>query len=85
MGLFGGSKNEHHETPCKPGGFGWPANQKNPMGWGNDKPRAVKETRPTMHGSRAERRLASGTGGLIKQSGKRVKVTGEKPRGRGKR
>ena len=33
MGFFsGGNKNERHETPCKPGGFGWPKNQKNPMG-----------------------------------------------------
>lgn len=83
MGLFG-SKNEHHETPCKGGGFGWPQNKKNPMGWGSDKPRTVRETRPKMHGSRAERRLMSGNGGLIKQNATRVKVTGEKP-GKGRR
>jgi hypothetical protein len=39
----------------------------------------VKETRPKMHGSRAERSLMSGTGALIKQSGNKVKVSGEKP------
>lgn len=80
MGLFGGSKNEHHETPCKPGGFGWPKNQKNPMGWGNDKPRKVSGKQLTMHGTRAERRLMGGKGGLIKNNGSRVKVTGERPR-----
>ena len=82
MGLFGGSRNERHETPCKPGGFGWPKNQKNPMGWGNDKPRPLSGKQLKMHGSRSERRLMNGTGGLIKQSGKRVKVTGERPKGK---
>jgi len=80
MGFFsGGNKDEHHETPCKKGGFGWPQNQKNPMGWGSDKPRTVKETRSTMHGTRAERWLMGGGGGLIKQNGSRARVSGEKP------
>lgn len=75
MGLFNfGSKDEHHETPCERG-----TSPRNRMGWGSDKPRVVKETRPTMHGSRNEQRLMSGTGGLIKWNASRVKVTGEKP------
>lgn len=41
-----------------------------------------QDTQTTMHGSTGERRLMSGTGALIKWSGTRVKVTGEKPRGR---
>jgi len=41
--------------------------------------RIIRETRPTMHGSRAERKLMSGLGALIKQDASKVKVTGEKP------
>lgn len=37
---------------------------------------------PTMHETKGEWKLASGKGGLIKQSGDHVKVTGEKPQGR---
>lgn len=40
------------------------------------------DNRPTMHESKAEWRLASGKGGLIRWSGDRVRVTGEKPEGR---
>ena len=56
-----------------------PKGPRNPMGWGNDDPRRIRETRPAMHGSRAERKLMSGTGALIKQDASKVKVTGEKP------
>jgi hypothetical protein len=49
---------------------------------GSDKPRPIKDTRLKMHGSRGEKQLMSGKGGLIKQDAKRWKVTGEKPRGR---
>ena len=76
MGLFsGGNKSERHETPCPKG-----TTPRNRMGWGSDKPRVVKETRPKMHGTRAERRLASGTGGLIKQDATRVRVRSERVR-----
>jgi len=37
-----------------------------------------------MHGSKPEWRLMSGTGALIKQNATKVKVTGEKPKGRTK-
>jgi len=37
-----------------------------------------------MHGSTSEWSLMSGRGGLIKWNASRVKVTGEKPRGRNK-
>ena len=37
------------------------------------------DTRPTMHGTHGEWDLASGKGGLIKQSGDHVQVSGEKP------
>jgi len=75
MGWFsGGNKNEHHETPCDRG-----TSKHNRMGWGSDKPRAITDTRPTMHGSRAERRLMGGAGALIKQDASRVRVTGEGP------
>ena len=55
-----------------------------------DEPRVVKpagkvtwqaDTRPTMHETRGEWKLASGSGALIKLSGDRVQVTGEKPGG----
>jgi hypothetical protein len=85
MGLFG-SKSEHHETPCKPSGFGWPQNQKNPMGWGSDKPRKLDGGKggKTSHGSRAEKNLLNGRGALIRQNSRKVNVSGEKP-GKGKR
>lgn len=79
MGFFsGGSKNERHDTPCPKG-----TTPRNRMGWGNDKPRKLDGKQLKMHGSRGERRLASGKGGLIKQDATRWKVTGEKP-GKGK-
>lgn len=84
MGWFS-SGSDHHETPCRKGGFGWPQNTKNPMGWGKDEPRPVKGKQLKMHGSRGEKRLMSGKGGLIKTNAKRVKVTGEKPGKRGPR
>lgn len=37
---------------------------------------------PTMHGTTAEFEMMSGAHALIRQSGSRVKVAGEKPRGR---
>ena len=94
----GRDKDEHHQTPCPARDDGGPPwirkdqrGRPNPMGWGSDEPRTVKrpgtaarsqDNRPTMHGSKAGRQLMSGTGGLIKWSGERVKVTGEKPQGR---
>lgn len=42
--------------------------------------RAVSNGRgPRMHGSKGERNLMSGSGSLIRWSGERVQVTGEKP------
>lgn len=90
VGLFG-KRDDHHETPCEPGGFGWRQNKKNPMGWGKDAPRVVKDAGKSasksgphkMHGSTAEWELASGSGRLIKQSGERVGLD-DKP-GKGKR
>ena len=52
---------------------------------GNDKPRKLGGKQLKMHGTRAERRLMSGTGALIKRDASRVKVTGEKPGKRGPR
>jgi hypothetical protein len=88
MGLFS-SKDEHHETPCPArddGGPSWVRKDQrgraNPMGWGSDVPRAVKDTRLKSHGSRAEKSLLSGTGALIRQSGKHVPLSGDRPRGK---
>jgi hypothetical protein len=39
------------------------------------------DNRPAMHESKAEFRLMSGVGSLIKWDGGRVKVSGEKPGG----
>lgn len=69
-----------------------PKGPRNPMGWGNDDPRVIKRSgrsawssgAHTMHGSTNEWSLMSGTGRLIRWSGGRVNVTGEKP-GRGRR
>jgi hypothetical protein len=47
---------------------------------GHTTPRPVKETRPTMHGSRSERRLMSGVGALIRWNASHVPLTGDKPR-----
>jgi len=78
MGFFsGGNKDEHHETPCDKNGTWWA--KPNPMGWGSNKPRTVRDTRPAMHGTRSERWLMGGGGGLIKQNGSRARVSGEKP------
>ena len=42
--------------------------------------RAVSNNRgPRMHGSKGERNLMAGHGSLIRWSGERVQVTGEKP------
>jgi hypothetical protein len=52
------------------------------MGWGNGDPRRLQDKGKhslTMHGSKPERKLMSGTGALIKQDASKVKVTGEKP------
>lgn len=38
-----------------------------------------EDNRPTMHGSKPEWRLMSGTGALIKWSAEHVAVTGEAP------
>lgn len=82
MGFFsGGNKNESHGDNCRDRSGAWWA-KPNPMGWGDDKPRKLDGKQLKMHGSRAERRLAGGKGALIKQNGSRVKVTGEKPRGK---
>ena len=39
------------------------------------------DNHPTMHETKGEWRLVSGKGGLIKWSGNRVPVSGEKPGG----
>jgi hypothetical protein len=39
------------------------------------------DSRPTDHGSRAAKSLLSGSGALIRQSGKRVPLTGDRARG----
>lgn len=83
MGWFS-SGSEHHGDNCRDRSGSW-WTKPNPMGWGDDSPRKLSGKQLKMHGSRAERRLMNGTGGLIKQSGKRVKVTGEKPGKRGKK
>lgn len=44
--------------------------------------REREATQVRMHGTVGERKLMSGKGALIKWSGTRVAVTGEKPRGR---
>jgi hypothetical protein len=92
MGLFSkvndpfntmGNDSQHHKTPCdtddQADGRPYWAGKKNPMGWGNDNPRAPKDTRPAMHGSKAEWRLMSGVGALIKQDATRVPLTGGRP------
>jgi hypothetical protein len=87
MGWFS-SDSEHHETPCQhrdDGGPSWirkdQTGKPNPMGWGSDKPRTVKDTRPTSHGSRAEKKLLSGTGALNRQDASKVPLSGDRPRG----
>lgn len=100
MELFG-SKGEHHETPCPARDDGGPAwvrkdrsGRPNPMGWGSDEPRTVKragkdarseDSRPKSHESRSEKVLLSGAGSLIRHSGERVPVTGDRPGGRQRR
>jgi hypothetical protein len=79
-----GEDREVHATPCdtgdQPGGRPWWAGKRNPMGWGDDNPRAPRDTRPTMHGSQAEYRLMAGTGGVIDRDPRgRVPVSGDKP------
>lgn len=44
-----------------------------------DKDARSENNRPTMHGSKSEWRLMSGTGALIKWSAEHVAVTGEAP------
>ncbi len=44
-----------------------------------DKDAYGENNRPTMHGSKSEFRLMSGTGALIKWSAEHVGVTGEAP------
>jgi hypothetical protein len=73
-----GNDSQHHTTPCDTEGAWWA--KKNPMGWGNDNPRAVRDSRPTLHGSKAEFRLMSGIGGIIDRDPRgRVPVSGDKP------
>jgi hypothetical protein len=78
-----GDDRQVHKTPCstgdQPDGRPWWA-KKNPMGWGNDNPRAVSDSRPTVHGSKAAFRLMSGLGGIIDRDPRgRVPVSGDKP------
>lgn len=40
MGLFRGSKDEHHESPCDKTGTWWA--KPNPIGWGSNEPHVVK-------------------------------------------
>lgn len=61
------------------------------MAWGSDRPRVIKhadqraqseDNRPTMHGSKAEWRLMSGTGAIINwglSDDIHVQVSGERP------
>jgi hypothetical protein len=79
-----GNDSQHHTTPCstedQANGRPWWAGKKNPMGWGDDNPRAPRDTRPTMHGSQAEWRLMSGTGGVPDRFARgRVPAAGDRP------
>jgi hypothetical protein len=88
MGFFG-SKGEHHGDECLDRSGAWWA-KPNPMGTGGNEARVIRpagsrghdaDNKTTMHGSKAERSLMAGKGGLIKWSADRVRVTGEKPGG----